>query len=180
MRYIITILFLLFLISLNIHSQDYYHQGYVISNGGGMITSGEYENFIITCEPIVSIEDILGNDYIGSIGFLTEPTGWDSVKTDDNEMELNKFVLRQNYPNPFNPETTIAFNLPQKSNVCLEIFNIKGQKVCTLINEEKNPGFHKVIWKGLDKYNKNVSSGIYFYRIIAGKNQAIKKMVILQ
>ena len=179
MRNIVPILFLIFLISLNIHSQNYSHQGYVISNGGGLITGEGYENFIITGEPIISYTELNGGLYSGAFGFFPEPDSFE-VGIEDEDIIPIKFYMKQNYPNPFNPETTIAFNLPQKSNVCLEIFNIKGEKVFTLINEEKNSGFHKIIWKGIDKYNKNVSSGIYFYRLIAGKNHSIKKMIMLQ
>ena len=168
---------IIILYSIVLSAQNYSHQGYVISNGGGLIFGDEYENFFVLGEPIVTSE-ISGGTYSGAIGFLTIIDTITSVE--DENIIPEKFYLKQNYPNPFNPETTIAFNLPNKSKVCLEIFNIKGQKVITLINEEKETGFHKIIWNGRDSNNRKVSSGVYFYRIITEKNEKIKKMILIK
>ena len=90
------------------------------------------------------------------------------------------FALSQNYPNPFNPETTIKYNLKEDSKVTLEIYNIKGQKVKTLINDVLPAGNHSVVWYGKNDNNESVSSGIYFYRITAGDFKDTKKCVILK
>ncbi|MBN2089823.1 T9SS type A sorting domain-containing protein [candidate division KSB1 bacterium] len=90
-----------------------------------------------------------------------------------------KFNLNQNYPNPFNPETTIQFELPQSSLVKLEIFNILGQKIHTLMNEIMPAGYHQIAWKGENWRGERVSHGVYFYQIEAGKYFAIRKMVYL-
>lgn len=71
------------------------------------------------------------------------------------------FSLDQNYPNPFNPSTTLQYGLPTRSLVKLEVFNILGQRVATLADDEQNAGYQKIVW------NAPVSSGVYFYRIIA-------------
>ena len=95
--------------------------------------------------------------------------------------ELAKVALYQNYPNPFNPQTTISFSVAQTlSFVNLEIFNIKGQKVKTLIDEKLPAGTHQVVWDGKDDNNKSVSSGIYFYRINSGDFTDTKKCIILK
>ncbi len=91
--------------------------------------------------------------------------------------------LSQNYPNPFNPETTIDYAIPvgkELTPVSLKIYNISGQVVRTLVDEEKAPGFYTAVWDGRDKQDKVVSSGIYFYRIVADKFISVKKMVLLK
>jgi hypothetical protein len=85
-----------------------------------------------------------------------------------------------NYPNPFNPTTTISFSLPENGNVELSIYNVKGQKVTTLINEQMQSGKHTAIWSGLDSNNKSVSSGIYLYKIKAGNQESAKRMLLLK
>ncbi len=90
------------------------------------------------------------------------------------------FALKQNAPNPFNPRTGIAFDLPAASHVRLEILNVLGQKVKTLVNEYHEAGSHSVIWDGRNDYGSATASGIYFYRITAGENQAVKKMMMLK
>ncbi len=90
-------------------------------------------------------------------------------------------TLHRNYPNPFNPTTTISFSIPEESNVELTIFNIKGQKVKTLINSNLDDGNHSVVWNGDDESNEPISSGVYFYKLkVNGKTEATKKMLLLK
>jgi hypothetical protein len=99
----------------------------------------------------------------------------------DNGSSIPKiFRLVQNYPNPFNPTTTIEYNLPHRSRVTVEIFNLLGQAVRTLVDEEKAAGNYRLGWDGTDTYGRTVSSGIYLYRIIAGDFTQCKKMVLLK
>ena len=91
-----------------------------------------------------------------------------------------EFTLSQNYPNPFNPSTTISFDLPKESNVEISVFNIKGQKVKTMMNDVLPAGNHSVVWNGKNNNNESVSSGIYFYRITAGDFTDTKKCIILK
>ena len=88
--------------------------------------------------------------------------------------------LNQNYPNPFNPETTINYSLKENSKVSLNIYNIKGQKVKQLVSDQLSAGQHSVIWNGKNDNGKSVSSGIYFYKLKAGKYSKIKKMLLLK
>jgi hypothetical protein len=86
-----------------------------------------------------------------------------------------RYTLSQNYPNPFNPSTTIEFSLPISDNVQIEIYNIAGQKIETLLNKRMPAGDHKL------EYNThNLASGVYLYRIEAGRYQEVKKMVLLK
>jgi len=86
-----------------------------------------------------------------------------------------EFRLDQNYPNPFNPKTDIRFSLPQPANVRLEIFNIIGQKVATLVDRHMSAGSHSVTWDG-----SSVASGIYLYRLQAGDVVVSKKMMLVK
>ena len=97
-----------------------------------------------------------------------------SVKEDDNIKPAN-FYLEQNFPNPFNPNTTIRFSLPGSGNVKLEIFNILGEKVQTLLKEFYNAGIHEIEFDA-----GNLPSGIYFYQLQAGSFVETKKMVLLK
>jgi hypothetical protein len=98
-------------------------------------------------------------------------------------------VMQHNFPNPFNPSTTIYFELTTENterspafdgNTELSIYNIKGQKVKTLLNEHLIKGAHTVTWNGKDSNNRAVSSGIYFYKISSGKESVMKKMLLLK
>jgi len=92
-----------------------------------------------------------------------------------------EFALEQNYPNPFNPTTTVQFDVPVKSHVKLEIFNVLGQKVTTLVDEEKAPNSYSIEWNGHSDGGNQVASGIYFYRLTAGDNVVTtKKMMLLK
>jgi len=87
----------------------------------------------------------------------------------------DEYSLHQNYPNPFNPRTTIRYALPEDTRVKLVIYNIAGQKIKTLVNEEKEAGYHESIWNGDD-----VAGGIYFCRLQAGDYVQTRKMVLLK
>ena len=97
---------------------------------------------------------------------------------DDQIVELKNSI--RNHPNPFNPETTIEFSLKESGYVILEIYDVKGHKLQTLINEIREAGYHSVIWNGKDNSGKPVASGIYFYRMRTDKYQKIRKMILLK
>jgi hypothetical protein len=86
-----------------------------------------------------------------------------------------QFALDQNYPNPFNPSTTISFTLKDRGYVTLEIFNILGKRVATLVSDTLSPGAHSVVWKATGH-----ASGTYFYRLEAGAVSVVKKLVLLK
>jgi len=101
------------------------------------------------------------------------------VDAGDEIVDVN-LNLSQNYPNPFNPTTTIDYSLDQETRVEIEVFNIKGQHVKTLISETKAAGDHFVIWNGTDDSQQKVSSGIYFYRLKTKSMSQMKKMILMK
>jgi hypothetical protein len=90
------------------------------------------------------------------------------------------FSLSQNYPNPFNPTTIIRYALPKSSFVTLQIYDMLGREVKTLINSEQNAGIHQVNWNGDNNYGSRVSSGTYIYTIRTGGFYTAKKMVLIK
>ncbi len=95
--------------------------------------------------------------------------------------EVSPITLRAtNYPNPFNPETTISYNLPKAGPVKVEVYNLRGQLVKTLVNEVQAEGNQKVIWKGYNNQDKQVSSGIYLYKIKTTGDVISGKMVLMK
>jgi len=98
----------------------------------------------------------------------------------DDEVVQSTFRL-QNYPNPFNPETNINYSIPEEGKVELSIYNIKGQKVKTLVNETQISGGHTIVWNGTNKNNKRVASGVYLYKLeINDSKLLINKMLLLK
>jgi len=89
-------------------------------------------------------------------------------------------LLGQNYPNPFNPTTTIAYNMIEEGNVSIEVFNIRGQLVKTLINEHMTVGEHTLVWEGTNNNSQKVSSGMYFYKMKSGNYSSTKKMILMK
>ena len=90
------------------------------------------------------------------------------------------FNLQQNYPNPFNPVTSINYQLASDAHVTLTVYDIMGQKIRTVVNEDQSAGFRAVVWDGRDNYNNPVSSGVYFYRLHAGNNIQTRKMILMR
>jgi hypothetical protein len=90
------------------------------------------------------------------------------------------YSLEQNYPNPFNPSTEFHYSLPAQSDVKIEIFNVLGQRVRTLVNQDMPAGNHSVTWYGDNAEGNAVASGVYFYRISANSFTETKKMMLLK
>ena len=90
------------------------------------------------------------------------------------------FSVSQNYPNPFNASTVIRYSLPENSKVKIEIFNILGQKVRTLVDEFQTAGYKTIQWNGTNAGNQTVASGVYFYKIDMGKRSEVKQMTMLK
>jgi len=111
-------------------------------------------------------------DYAGTTIALSEIGGSSVVPVD--------YGLNQNYPNPFNPTTEISFALPQASFVTLDIYNVLGQRVNSLVNGELPAGEHTVTWNGTNDAGGSVASGVYFYRLTAGDFVQTKKMMMLK
>jgi len=98
-----------------------------------------------------------------------------SIGNNENTDIPLTFILNQNYPNPFNPETEIMFSLPEDSKVILTVYNILGQVMATLVNDQMEAGNHSIRWNG-----SHLASGVYFYQIQAGTFTATKRMVLMK
>ncbi|MDP8267960.1 MAG: C25 family cysteine peptidase [Candidatus Tenebribacter davisii] len=114
---------------------------------------------------------------------------WESEMSDDAVIDHTDFnsvlkptetQLTGNYPNPFNPVTNISFSMNEPGNISINIYNMKGQLVKTLINEYLDAAYHNVVWNGKDNSSKSVSSGIYFYKMRTGNYTATKKMILMK
>ena len=92
-----------------------------------------------------------------------------------NQLIPTSFALDQNYPNPFNPSTSISYSIPKRSHVRLQVYNLLGQLVQTIVDEDKQAGSHNATWNAND-----VANGLYFYRILAGEFIQSKKAVVLK
>ena len=104
-----------------------------------------------------------------------------ALSLDENLTIPTQFALHQNYPNPFNPSTQISFDVPEGSElVSLNIYNILGKKVSTLLNNVVNPGKHKIEWNAKDNEGNPVASGIYFYELSSSSFTARKKMLLIR
>ena len=92
------------------------------------------------------------------------------------------FNLSQNYPNPFNPETDIKYSIPQNGLVTIKVYNLLGQEVATLVNEEKNAGEHSIKFNAsnLPAGRQGLPSGMYLYKIQSGIYSSTKKMILLR
>jgi hypothetical protein len=91
-----------------------------------------------------------------------------------------QFALLPNYPNPFNPSTTIRFQVPSHTHVALRVYDVSGALVRTLVNESKAPGAYALEWDGRDDRGTTVSSGVYFYRLVAGEFSDVRKMTLVK
>jgi hypothetical protein len=102
------------------------------------------------------------------------------VSNEDQIINPPLFNLGQNYPNPFNPETRISFSLSAKSDVLLDIYNLKGQKIRTMHSGILAKGAHLLTWNGKDDNGAAASSGVYLYRMTAGGKTQTRKMVLMK
>jgi hypothetical protein len=131
---------------------------------------------------LVSIREFTGDQLINEVQIQRGELYSLSGQTNRIEFELQEkadlpteFTLDQNYPNPFNPTTTIRFGLPESADVSLEVYTVLGQKVMTLVNENRSAGWHTVSFNG-----GGLSSGVYVYRIQAGGMVQTRKLLLMK
>ena len=149
------------------HAQGVARVGLLDIKGQGRITTGVTMLLTVTGEAFVIAA--IGSDENGRV----VPISVEPLKK--NTTVPDAYSLSQNYPNPFNPTTEINFRLPEASDVRLEIFNMMGQKVATLVNRRLEAGEYSFVWDGSE-----VASGVYFYRFQADDFSATKKMVLMK
>lgn len=134
--------------------------------GGTLLSQTTYE---ISFNPLIT-----GGGFTSVGGPVPTTICVIGIKPISNEIPKS-YTLSQNYPNPFNPSTRIKFDLPKSSFTKLHIYDILGREVARLVNEQLKPGTYEVEWNG-----SNYPSGVYFYKIIAGDFNAVKKMVLVK
>lgn len=127
----------------------------------------------------ITTVDFSGNESPYSLE-ISEDNVITSIGDDNNKNLPNVFRLDQNYPNPFNPSTHISYQLPKSVFVNLTIYNVLGVRIRNLVNDWEPSGFYEVEWDGKDGSGNDVSSGIYIYRITAGKFSESKKMAFMK
>jgi len=131
--------------------------------------------------PTTSVTSMVISPYSDTLYVSTETHGvlkvWDFITdvTDSRDFIPHEFVLAQNYPNPFNPSTAIRYELPERALVTLTVYNVLGQEVASLVNEERESGTHRVQFDGT-----GLASGVYLYRLRAGGYFETKKLVLLK
>lgn len=126
-----------------------------------------------------TIASTWGDSSQGKIYFLKGDARITSVDDDPLQI-LRNFSLEQNYPNPFNPSTKISYRLPVASEVVLEIYNLLGQKIATLVSQKQAAGEYSVTWDGTDDAGRLVSTGAYIYRMKAGDFVQTRKLLFLR
>ena len=162
--------------------------GYLAS-GFNIYLDGEYQTTLNSTVTEFTFPDLIeGNTYIAGVSALygTEETVvinlefiYDPVGT-EVEIPISQIQIT-NYPNPFNPSTTIKLDLKESGKVELAIYNIKGQKVKTLMDAYSCKGHFEVIWRGTDENKKKVSSGNYFAKLkVNGNIKAVRKLILLK
>lgn len=134
---------------------------YIVGQGATSLTS-------------VDVAKSYAVELINSCGenFSDLPT---SIKDNNSDFIVNKYELLDNYPNPFNPVTTIKYGLTDRTNVRIDVFDVLGRKITTLVNEQKEAGYHTVQFEG-----SNLASGMYIYKLTAGSFTSTKKMMMLR
>ncbi|MBN2410240.1 right-handed parallel beta-helix repeat-containing protein [candidate division KSB1 bacterium] len=134
--------------------------------------------------------NIHGNDIKVDFSGKVRPLGenWDigafeygeSTGIRQEHVKIPTTFAMQNYPNPFNPATTIHFDIPERSQVKLDIFNIAGQKIISLVDRYYSAGAYSIAWNGTDQYNRFVGSGVYLYRLSTENSVLTKKMLLVK
>ncbi len=115
----------------------------------------------------------------GLIGAFAATCGLSGVPGDDGSVPA-VFRVDQNYPNPFNPRTTISFVLPTAGRVAITVFDVRGRRVATLLDEVLPADRHEVTWDGRDGRDRAVSAGVYFYRVESGNDRSVGRMALIK
>lgn len=167
----ILIIAMILTVSITAQAQNYSLERMVLCTGGGVSTIGSYINRGVIGQTVSGTSS--RGSFVNSVGF------WGfldySTQVVEERQMPDKFELAQNYPNPFNPATNFEFSIPQDCRVKLEIYNILGQRVATVLDDNLSAGDYKVNWK-----SDGFASGVYLYRLIAGEYEITRKLTILE
>lgn len=128
----------------------------------------------------IAIRCVSNDAFIFYVDDFTVHSNGGSVANEDPTIPAIQTELVGNFPNPFNPETTIRYNVKESTPVTIGIYNLKGQLVKTLVNDVKDAGNHSVVWNGTDNNGRSIASGVYYYKMQAGKFSSTKKMILMK
>ena len=142
---------------------------------------------------VVAYQGVVDSIYVGTDSVRANPTRvflrvmeWTGASSELTVKDVvfitpEDYKLSQNYPNPFNPTTTIEYTLPIASRISISIFNVMGQEVANIIqNQDKPAGTYQVTWNGTDKNGNQVASGTYFYSMRFGNFTKTKQMTFMK
>ncbi|MBI2278650.1 MAG: T9SS type A sorting domain-containing protein [Candidatus Brennerbacteria bacterium] len=150
-----------------------------VGKGGGFKYDGKaWTQFIADSIDVTSFAVKGKSLLVGSLDAIYRVDGAiDTPVSVEEEPDVipSSFVLHQNFPNPFNPSTTITFSLPDRSHVRLAVWNVIGEEVATLVEEERSAGIHRIVWNA-----KGLPSGIYLYRMQTETSVQAKRMMLLK
>ncbi len=178
MNKLISFIIVLLIISV-VFAADYSVTGRMSKANHQMIQTDNFkiEGEIIApnkCDSRTSMYSIEGLILPGDVSdFVSEKPNGEMAKIDD--LLPDDYCLLQNYPNPFNARTIIRYALPEAGHVRIEIYDILGRNIATLLDENRPAGYNQVLWDATDK-----SSGMYFYMIRAGEFSEAKKMLLIK
>ncbi|MGC9363090.1 MAG: Ig-like domain-containing protein [Fidelibacterota bacterium] len=136
-----------------------------------------FDSIQLSYDPNDPEAGMIGEIYVDDLRLVTVST---SETTPDNRRIAEEFTLHQNYPNPFNPATNIAFTLATATAVRLDIYNIRGEKVRSLIQGNYKNGYHTVVWNGLNDAGNMLPSGVYLYRLITDRGVQVRTMLMVK
>lgn len=154
--------------------RDYSYQGIIqFSSDQGVTWTSQY-TFSGWPNSLFFIDSTMGW-VAGEGGIILHTTNGGVTFVDDETTQPTDFILSQNFPNPFNPSTTIKFAVPQTSQVLIKVFDVLGNEIETLVNQEKHSGTYEITWNAV-----NLPSGVYFYRLQAGSFVQTRKMILLR
>jgi hypothetical protein len=134
------------------------------------VTDGETYYYKLTAVDSAGYESTPTQEVMATVGSIT-------FLDDKSVRSVNRFELKQNYPNPFNPTTSIEYSLPEQSYVTVKVYNVLGKEIKTLVDGYKDSGNYKVVWDGRDMQGRSVSSGIYFYQMMARDFRDVKRVI---
>ena len=159
----------------NLGSGGYIVTAFMDVNGDGIYNLNEPMGYT---ESFVGVS---GNNETNNIDIYLMTTRVTSSLNDNSEGNVAKsYNLLQNYPNPFNPTTTINFQIPEESHVTIKIYNLLGEEVATLINQNIQAGNHSINWNASDYSGNKLSSGFYIYKMKTNNFESIRKMTLIR
>jgi hypothetical protein len=163
-------------------------QGGIVTNGGGTALGRRYYQFVLPTSIDANLVttwpsefDLPQLDWVQSnLPFQDPPNLTLPTSVTGEEVTPHRFSLDSNYPNPFNPQTTIRYQVAQNADVKIEVYNIMGRLVNTLVDQKLNQGSYTVVWNGNNTRGEFVASGVYFVKMSAGFFKQIRKMTLVR